>query len=105
MYYYETSELSEIAIGIGLGRMAQVKASLGYFIAPKGAEEFQPGFNPGLYTQIGETRIPGKRRLMVRQYRLEAYATLFSGVSSDVSRTSWRYLREPTATTPRRKVA
>jgi hypothetical protein len=38
MYYYENSELSEIAIGNGLGRMAQVKASLkaslGYFIAP-----------------------------------------------------------------------
>jgi FixJ family two-component response regulator len=37
--------------------------------------------------------------------RLEAYATLLSGVSSDVSRASCRYLHEPTTTTRRRSVA
>ena len=32
------------------------------------------------------------------------HPTLLSGVSSDLSRTSWCYLREPTITTRRRKV-
>ena len=69
---------------------------------PEGAEEFSPGFQPlvenliVIHNYVGGKRSPSatidcleKHRSPVRtKYRLEAYATLLSGVSSDLSRTS-----------------
>ena len=91
--------------GIRWDEWREAKASLECFIAPrKGLKNSEArGFNPELYTQfvsVNKASLDG-----VNEYRLEAYPTLLSGGSSDLSRTSWRYLLEPTATAQRRKVA
>jgi hypothetical protein len=80
-----------------------VKGDLGRFIAPEGLRDSAQGFNPDLYTQFGETEDTWKEP--VGGANNTAYATLLSEVSSDLSKKSWRYLREPTATTRGRKVA
>ena len=54
------------------------------FSAPKGLEYLAQDFNAGLYTQfVGRNKasLDG-----VNEYRLEAYATLLFGASSDTSR-------------------
>ena len=76
-------------------------------VHPEGVERTQPGVSTLIFVhKFGETQDSWKASLDgANNYRLEAYTTLISGVSSDLSRTSWRNLREPTATTRRRKVA
>jgi hypothetical protein len=70
----------------------EVKASFGCFIAPKGLANLAQGFNPDHYTQfVGQEAVAQrhyrwmeKQRSPVRtKYRLEAYATLLFGASSD----------------------
>ena len=96
------------------------KADLGCFIAPKGlcpegAEEFSSGFQPlvenliVIHNYVGGKRSPSatidcleKHRSPVRtKYRLEAYATLLFGASSDSSSSCGKTI---TAATRRRKV-
>src|SRR5580704_15518247 len=70
----------------------------GTVLRSEGAEEFSPGFQPGLYTQFvggNKTSLDG-----VNEYRLEAYATLLFGASSDRSRSCGKSI---TADPPRRR--
>jgi hypothetical protein len=68
------------------------------FSAPKGLEYFAQDFNAGLYTQfVGRNKasLDG-----VNEYRLEAYATLLFGASSDTSRSCGKTI---TAGPPRQR--
>jgi hypothetical protein len=72
---------------------------------PRRAIRLSPGFNPDLYTQFGETEDTWKARLMVRTIQAGSlYYIAFPSVERSLE-DILRYLRDPTATTRRRKVA
>jgi hypothetical protein len=80
---------------------AKLRNVRGLSFAPKGhenlAQGWSPGFNPELYTQF----VGGNKASLdgVNEYRLETYATLLFGASSDSSRSCGTITTDP----PRRR--